>query len=210
MPVASKQNIRQYLVRRDPKLREVFCVVDFPAAKRNKDIYATLLRSIISQQLSIKAADTIHDRFLKLFPAGYPEAERLKRLSLEKLRSAGVSRQKAGYLKAIAKFSLEQGMEYNELAIKNDQEVIEYLTEIHGVGRWTVEMLLMFSLNRKDVFPVDDVGIQNAMRHLYQLNEHGRAFKQKLCVLAEHWQPYRTIVCKCLWRWKSTGYATAE
>ena len=89
----------------------------------------------------------------------------------------------------------------------SDNELIDYLTRIHGVGRWTVEMLLMFTFNRKDVFPVDDVGIQNAMRHLYALDEEGRAFKLAIQAIAEKWQPYRTIVCKYLWRWKGGGYA---
>ena len=92
------------------------------------------------------------------------------------------------------------------LSKKSDDDLIKYLTGLHGVGQWTAEIILMFSFNRKDSFPVGDVGIQNAMRRLYKLDEEGKEFKQKLILIAEQWRPYRAVVCRYLWGWKSIGY----
>lgn len=203
MPPYSREQVKQYLVRRDRKLRPLIAQLAFPVARRNRDVYATLLRSIISQQLSIKAADSIHTRVNALFENGYPAPEVLYRMHTRRLRGAGLSRQKIDYLKAIARFALKQGMDYATLAKCSDAEIIEHLTQIRGVGRWTVEMLLMFSFQRRDVFAVDDVGIQNAMRGLYDLNHDTKSLKHRMLIIAEAWRPYRTIVCKYLWQWKN-------
>lgn len=198
----SREEIKQYLTRRDRRLRPVIQQLAFPVARRTRDVYATLLRSIISQQLSVKAADSIHARVLALFPEYYPDPVLLSKMPVTRLRAAGLSRQKSDYLKAIARFAMDNGMEYATLAKCTDTEIIEYLTQIHGVGRWTVEMLLIFSFQRQDVFAVGDVGIQNAMRRLYGLEYRGTVLKQSMVTIAEHWRPYRAIVCKYLWQWK--------
>ncbi len=207
MPAKNKEQIKQYLLDRDHKLLPVITSVTYPVARRsNKDVYNALLHSIVSQQLSVKAATTIHGRLLNLFPDNNAKPSLLVTMTLSKLRSAGLSKQKAGYFKAIAKIACEGGLEYDTLTKMSDSELIDHLTQIHGVGQWTVEMLLMFTFNRKDIFPLADVGIQNVMRRLYGLEEEGKEFKQKLIFLAEQWQPYRTIVCKYLWSWKASGY----
>jgi DNA-3-methyladenine glycosylase II len=203
MPPYSREQIKQYLVKRDRRLRPLIAQLEFPVARRNRDVYATLLRSIISQQLSIKAAHSIHARVYALFADGYPAPEVLYRMHTRRLRAAGLSRQKIDYLKAVACFALEQGMDYATLAKYSDTEIIEHLTQIRGVGRWTVEMLLMFSFQRRDVFAVDDVGIQNAMRGLYGLEHNGKILKRNMLTIAEAWRPYRSIVCKYLWQWKN-------
>ena len=125
----------------------------------NEDLYLSLMKAIVSQQLSVKAAATIWQRFLVLFKDGYPHAKILLKMKDDKLRSVGLSYQKAGYLKNIARFSSEKTLDYAKLRSKPDEELIEYLVEIKGVGRWTVEMLLMFSLNREDILPLDDLGV---------------------------------------------------
>lgn len=202
----SKEHIKRYLQQQDQRLIPIIATIEYPVSRRNTDVYGTLIHSIIAQQLSVKAAATIHERLLNLFPDHNPEPERLARMTLARLRNVGLSKQKAGYLKAIAKTACQDGLAYQALSNKSDSELIDYLTQIHGVGKWTVEMLLMFTFNRKDIFPVDDVGIQNAMRRLYTLEEEGKVFKQTLITLADNWRPYRTIVCKYLWHWKGTGY----
>jgi DNA-3-methyladenine glycosylase II len=207
MPALNKEQIKQYLLQRDPKLSPVIKSVTYPVFHRNKDIYNALLHSVISQQLSVKAAATIQERVLNLFTDKYAQPELLSRMPVARLHNAGLSKQKAGYLKAIAKAARNDGLAYNILSKKNDAELIRHLTQIHGVGQWTVEMLLMFTFNRKDIFPVGDVGIQNSMRRLYGLEEEGKKFKQKLVMIAERWQPYRTVVCKYLWRWKDSDYS---
>lgn len=206
MPSPSREKIKQHLLDSDPRLQTVIENVAFPAFQRNRDVYAALVHSIVSQQLSVHAASTIHSRLLALFKDNYPHPQHLIKMPLTSLRRAGLSRQKAQYLKDIARFARDEGMSYESLHKLSDEQVIEQLTQIRGVGRWTVEMLLMFSLNRKDVFAVDDVGIQNAMRHLYRLRLQGRPFKQRLLKISEQWRPYRTIVCKYLWRWKGMQF----
>lgn len=203
MPPRSREEIKQYLIKQDRKLRPLLAQIAFPVARRNRDVYATLLHSIIAQQLSVKAADTIHARVLALFPDNYPDPMLLRKMPAARLRAAGLSRQKTDYLKAIARFAQDPGLHYPTLAKYTDEQIISHLTQIHGVGRWTVEMLLIFSFNRRDVFSVDDVGIQNAMQRLYGIEHTGRALKQSMLGIAENWRPYRGLVCKYLWRWKS-------
>lgn len=204
MPSRNREAIKQYLITCDKKLTPLVESIAFPTQKRNRDIYAVLLHSIVSQQLSVKAADTIHGRFLQLFPDQYPHPALLQKIPLLRLRAAGLSRQKAGYLKNIASFSQQYDLSYAALTKQSDADIIEHLTQIKGVGKWTVEMLLMFSLNRNDVFSVDDLGIQNAMRRLYRIDKDGKELRLKMQTIAERWRPYRTVVCKYLWRWRSS------
>ena len=210
MPALSREEIKHYLLTRDKNLRPVLATVAYPVTRCHRDIYATLLHSIVAQQLSIKAAATIHARVLDLFPAKYPAPELLQRISLPRLRAAGLSRQKATYLRNIARFALEEGMDYALLSKLSDAQIIAYLTQINGVGKWTVEMLLMFALNRKDVFSVDDIGIQNAMRRLYRIDASGKALHAKMLTIAERWRPYRTVVCRYLWQWKAQNYSVRD
>jgi len=206
MPPLRREDIKAYLIQRDRRLRSLINQLDFPVARRNRDVYSTLLHSIISQQLSVKAADTIHARVLALFKENYPDPAMLDKMPVTRLRAAGLSRQKTVYLKAVARFALESGIEYEQLKTRTDAQIIEHLTQIHGVGRWTVEMLLIFNFNRSDVFAVDDVGIQNAMSRLYHLDHTGRTLRLEMQRIAENWRPYRAIVSRYLWRWKAMGY----
>jgi len=199
----TQQQLKDYLLKRDRLLEPVIQSVPFPSARRNRDVYRSLTRSIIAQQLSVKAANTIHKRLLELFPDGDAHPELLARMPLARLRRVGLSQQKANYLKGIAQVARSGGLDYAHLSRQSDDELIAGLTQLHGVGRWTVEMLLMFTFDRKDVFPVADVGIQNAMRSLYGIKEEGKAFRQRLVTIAERWQPYRTVVCRYLWAWRS-------
>lgn len=195
--------IQKKLIDRDPRLAEVFeAVGPRPQFYRQPDIYFGLLGAITSQQLSGKAADTIFGRFLDLCPRRNPGPKAVLKLSTEQLRSAGLSGQKLEYIRNIARFSLEKGMTAKRLAPMSDEEVITYLTEIKGVGRWTVEMVLMFGLKRPDVFPVDDLGIRQAMIKLYGLRSKGAALKLNMQKRAALWRPHRTYVSCCLWRWK--------
>ena len=190
-------------MQRDHRLQPVIHSVPYPKARRNRDVYQSLVRSIIAQQLSVKAANTIHSRLLELFPNGEAHPELLVRKSTNRLRSVGLSERKVDYLKGIARVARDGRLDYAYLSRQNDDEIINTLTRLHGVGRWTVEMLLMFTFDRPNVFPVDDVGIQNAMRALYGMKEEGKALRQRMVVIAEQWQPYRTVVCRYLWAWRS-------
>jgi len=189
-------------LKKDALMKEVLKATPTLTFAPNKNLYHSLIRAIVSQQLSVKAADTIYQRFLNLFPDNDPAAEIVLRLDDEQLRNCGLSYQKAGYLKNIAQFSITNGLEYRKLYRKSDEDLITHLTQIKGVGKWTVEMILMFSLNRSDVFPVDDLGIQNAMKKLYGLEGKGKQLHQQMIQIAEQWRPYRTIASRHLWKWK--------
>lgn len=192
-------------LKKDKVLKPVIDRVGTLRLKKELDLYHALLRSIVGQQLSVKAAATIWSRFLGLFKDGYPEPKTLLKLKDEKLRSVGLSFQKAGYLKNIARFSLEETLDYQRLRKLSDEELIDYLVQIKGVGRWTVEMILMFSLQRHDVLPLDDLGIQNGMKHLYDLKHHTKKdLLKEMERIAEQWRPCRTLACLYIWRHKDT------
>ena len=194
-------------LKKDALMKEVLKATPALTFSPNKNLYQSLIRAIVSQQLSVKAAATIYQRFLNLFPGNDPAAEIVLRLDDEQLRNCGLSYQKAGYLKNIAQFSITNGLDYRKLYRMSDEVLIAHLTQIKGVGKWTVEMILMFSLNRPDVFPVDDLGIQNAMKKLYNLDGKGKELHQQMTDIAKQWQPYRTIACRHLWRWKDNNPA---
>ena len=119
------------------------------------------------------------------------------------LRIRDLSNAKVGYVQNVARFELELGMDHDKLQAMENEEVIVYLTQIKGVGRWTVEMLLMFALGREDVFAIDDLGIQNAMIRLYKLErEDKKKFREDLLRISKKWSPYRTYACRHLWEWK--------
>lgn len=171
--------------------------------KKKKNICLYLCASIMSQQLSTKVADVIYQRFLNLYDGKAPTPEQIIATPKETLRSIGLSNAKVNYVQNVAQFALEKGMDHKILNKMTNEEVIEYLIPIKGVGRWTVEMLLMFALCREDVFAVDDLGIQNAMIALYKLDRTDKkAFKEKLLRISKKWSPYRTYACMYLWRWK--------
>lgn len=198
-----KPKIRQHLST-DPKMQEIITITEVEWPEPGGDIYYSLLRAIVFQQLSGKAASTIHRRFIDLFPEAYPYPEELLVLDMPALRAVGLSRQKATYIQNVAEFFQKENLIGKDLADLEDEAVIKYLTQIKGVGRWTVEMLLMFTLNRSDVLPLDDLGIQQAIQQLYGLEENGKALKQKMLEISETWRPYRTYACLYLWRWKDS------
>jgi DNA-3-methyladenine glycosylase II len=165
----------------------------------NIDIYYSLIGSIISQQLSTKVVKIIWRRFTDLFEDGYPEAESLLSKEHDLLRSIGLSNNKARYVKNVAEFKLANDMSFDYLQSMEDEEIIDYLTEIKGVGRWTVQMILMFPMDRPNVFPVDDLGIQNAMKSLYNIKLEKKELKAKMIEIADVWHPYKTIASKYLW-----------
>lgn len=168
-----------------------------------KNIPIKLMGSIISQQLSTKVAAIIYERFLALFPAKKPTIQKVLDTPEDTLRAIGISYAKINYIYAVASFCLEHKITDKKLQKLSNEEIIALLTQIKGVGKWTVEMLLMFSLGREDVFAVDDLGIQQAMTKLYDLDPtNKKQFKLDMLSIAEAWSPFRTYACLHLWRWK--------
>jgi DNA-3-methyladenine glycosylase II len=170
------------------------------ASSRSEDLYFEMLSSIVSQQLSTKAAATIFRRFTELYPESYPHPHLVLETADETLRSAGLSFQKIGYIRNVAAFAQEGNLEHATIDAMEDEDLVQHLTQIKGVGRWTVEMLLMFALERPDVMPLDDLGIQNAMKRQYGLEETGKPLRFRMLEIAENWRPYRTVACKYLWQ----------
>lgn len=184
----------------DPVLAKLIITGTDIKPEPHQDIYLSLLSSIISQQLSTKVARVIKNRFLALFPAQYPPPELLLNQSEEELRSVGLSFQKIGYVRNVAAFAQTGQLNYEVIGSLDDESLIKHLTQIKGVGRWTAEMILMFTLARPDVFPLDDLGIQNAIKKHYGLNQTGKALQQEMVRIAEGWRPYRTLASRYLWQ----------
>lgn len=164
------------------------------------DIYNALLRSIVSQQLSTKVSKIIWNRFTDLFIDSYPGPEQLLAKNHELLRNIGLSNSKANYVKNVAEFKMFNDMSFDYLQDLSDLEIISYLTQIKGVGTWTVQMILMFPMDRPNVFPLNDLGIQNAMKRLYQLSLEKKELLLKMEEISLQWEPYRTVASKYLWK----------
>ena len=198
-----KNKIIRHLSR-DPIMAGLIERYPYPDEIIPISVYEKLISSIIFQQLSTKVATVIHGRFLDLFENAYPDREKLLSMDLATLRNAGLSRQKANYVQNVAEFFQNEEIDENQWDKMTDDAIIQYLTQIKGVGRWTVQMNLMFNLRRPDVFPVDDLGIQNAIKHLYEVDASTtKELKEKMEKVASPWKPFRTYASWYLWR--STG-----
>jgi DNA-3-methyladenine glycosylase II len=188
---------------RDKKFAKILAGQDCLVISKRKDVLLYLCFSIMSQQLSTKVADVIRKRFLNLYPAK-PGPDQILATPHETLRSIGLSAAKANYVHNVARFAIEFGMDHRLFSKMSNEEVIEHFTKIKGVGRWTAEMLLMFSLGREDVFAVDDLGIQQAMIGIYQLDKSDKKkLKEDMLRISAPWSPYRSFACLHLWIHKS-------
>lgn len=169
--------------------------------KRSANTFLFLCRSIIAQQLSTKVAAIIETRFLALLAENTITPDSVLHISIQRLRSIGLSAQKASYIHHVAAFYNDLQLNDEELNKLDDETLILLLTQIKGVGRWTVEMLLMFGLTRKDVFPLDDYGIRQSMIRQYDLSgKTKRELDEQLIRISAHWAPYRTYACLLLWK----------
>lgn len=167
--------------------------------KSRPNVFEDIVDSIISQQLSVKAAATILDRVKSLFADRKITPNLLLNLDDLSLRNCGMSWAKAKYAKDLATKTLDGTLQLDKLDQMSDQEIIDHLVIVKGVGQWTAEMILMFTLVRPDIFPVDDLGIQNAMCRLYNLKPT-KTLKQRMQKIAKTWSPNRTLACQYLWK----------
>jgi DNA-3-methyladenine glycosylase II len=188
---------------KDKKLAKLLTGHEPFKLKFHKNICLRLCASIMSQQLSTKVAKVIYNRFLELYGGEEPTPEQIVATPFDKLRAIGLSNAKTQYVLNVAQFAIDNKLDDKKLKKMSNEEIIELLTQIKGVGKWTVEMLLMFTLGREDVFAVDDYGIQVAMKKLYKLDDSNKKdFKKKMLKLSGKWSPYRTYACLHLWSWK--------
>ena len=192
---------RRVLMRRDPVLRAI--ITKYGACGimtgREADIFCGLVESIVSQQLSTKAAATIYGRLRALMPqSGVPTPDGILLQSDEALRAVGLSRQKVSYVRDLSQRVVDGSLKTDAFATLTDDEVIAQLTQIKGIGRWTADMILIFRLARPDVLPVGDLGIVKAVQKAYGLRKTPDA--KRLLKIGEPWRPYRSIASWYLWR----------
>jgi DNA-3-methyladenine glycosylase II len=189
---------RRLLARRDPILRELMrahgpCGL---SARQHADPFKALTRAIVGQQLSAKAAATIFSRFEALFDT-FPTPAQVLAVSDDRLRGVGLSTQKLGYLRDLCRRIVEGELPLDVLDRMDDEAVIERLTQVKGIGRWTAEMFLIFRLQRPDVLPVGDLGIVRAVQRAYKLRK--APSPDRLTRIGEAWRPYRSVACWYLW-----------
>ncbi len=189
---------RRHLMRSDPVMRDIVKRVGRFGLEIRGQPYEALLRSILYQQLAGAAAHAIERRLLALFDDRLPKPHELVATPDDALRSAGISRQKASYLRSVAEHFASGELSNRELHRDPDETVIAKVTRIKGIGHWTADMLLLFCLGRPDVLPVGDLGVRNSMMSAYGLDE--LPSEETMARIAEAWRPYRSAATWYLWR----------
>jgi DNA-3-methyladenine glycosylase II len=185
---------------KDKKLKKLIDNLPAVELKKRKHIYLQLCNSIMSQQLSIKVAAVFQQRFLNLYNGKNPSPKQVLDTPIDTLRSIGLSNAKANYVHNVCSFFIAEKITDAMLHKMSNAEIIKLLTQIKGIGSWTVEMILMFSMAREDVFAVDDLAIQQTMCKLYTIDATDKkAMKAKMVSISNKWIPYRTYACRYLW-----------
>ena len=192
-------------LRKDKKFAPLLTEANHTIKKR-KNTPVRLMASIISQQLSTKVAAIIFGRFIALFDGKEPSCEQVLACTNDSLRAIGLSQSKVNYIQNVAQFFLEHHITDKQLYAMEPDAIIDLLTQIKGVGKWTVQMLMLFSLGQEDVFAVDDLGIQQAMIKLYGIeSDTKKLLHEKMLAISSKWAPYRSYACLHLWQWKDQG-----
>lgn len=185
-------------LRKDKILGTILDKYTISSPKLSSNLFQDLLEAIVGQQLSGKAASTIFGRFLNLFPKEQiPKPEEILKLSEESLRSCGLSHQKASYLKSLSEEIKSGQLVLEELHILPDEAVVTALTKVKGIGPWTAEMFLIFSLGRLDTFSLGDLGLRTAVGRLYGVDRND---KIKIEEISKKWSPYRSLASLYLWK----------
>ena len=193
----------QQHLKKDKKFAPLLAEANHTIKKR-KNTPVRLMASIISQQLSTKVAAIIFSRFLALFDGKEPSCEQV--LKCTNLRSIGLSQSKVHYIQNVAEFFISNQITDKQLYAMEPDDIIDLLTQIKGVGKWTVQMLMLFSLGQEDVFAVDDLGIQQAMTRLYKIKfETKKELHTKMLAISSKYTPYSSYACLHLWQWKDQG-----
>lgn len=198
IPASRVNEAIRHLKRVDPVIRRLIELAGPFTLKLERDRFGILVRSILSQQISTKAARSIRLRLKDLVHPNPICAEVIDRLTIEEMRSVGLSSQKTRYLKDLSARVLDERLRLNRIGRLSDEDAIEHLTQVMGIGRWTAQMFLIFSLGRLDVFPHDDLGVRSSMRELYGLQE--LPDKHQCCAIAESWKPFSSIATWYCWR----------
>lgn len=188
-----------HLTRNDPMLAPIIAKAGLPTIKPHDNYYASLIGSIISQQLSVKAADTIEKRFLALFDSDLPQPVEILAKSIEELRTAGLSNAKAKYIRDLAEHIIDGRLKFDNFKELSNEEIITELVAVKGIGTWTAHMFLMFCMGRLDVLAVGDLGIRNGIKAIYGLKDIPLANEVKEIASKNNWHPYETAACWYIW-----------
>lgn len=188
----------RHLRKNDAVIGQVIKSVGPFTLKKIPGGFEVVVRSILSQQISTAAAATIRKRLEALLPDGKIAPASLAKLTDDQLQSAGLSSQKRSYVRDLTERTLDGTIDFRRIARQSDEEAIAELIQVKGIGRWTAQMYLMFSLGRLDVFAPDDLGLQNAIKALYEIPEKPK--RTHFETVAEVWAPYRSIASWYLWR----------
>ncbi len=191
-------------LRKDVRMRALMKRHTLETTERPREAFHALTRAIVYQQLSGKAAGTIFKRFTELFPGKkFPSPEQVLKLKDTRFRSAGISTQKMGYIRDLAKRFQDGTIVPKKFPKMTDEEIREHLLVVKGIGRWTADMFLMFTLHRPDVLPTGDLGIQKGFQKVFALRTLPDSIKMEK--LAKDWAPHRTVACLYLWRAADEG-----
>jgi len=185
-------------LKKDPKLAKIIKQVGDYNVKITKNRYQSLVEAIIAQQLSGSAAESILKKFKKLFKSKFPKPVEVIKTPDSKIRSVGLSKMKIMYIKDLSKKIQSKQLNMRKISTKSDEYVVEHLTDVKGIGRWTAEMFLIFSLGRLDVLPVGDLGLKKGIQLIYSLKELPN--EKEIERIAESWKPYRTVATWYLWK----------
>lgn len=190
----------EHLAAHDPVLKPIIQRAGLCRIRPHRNYYWALVDSIISQQLSVKAAASIEKRFQELFRSEVPAPEQILEKSIDELRAVGLSRPKAGYIRDLAQHIVDGKIKFDELDAQSNDEIMRELTDVKGIGEWTVHMFLMFSLGRLDVLPVGDLGVRNSMRTLYGFEHLPTPRDINEIAKKYHWSPYESIASWYIWQ----------
>lgn len=194
--MSSNEAIR--FLKKDPKFSVIIKQVGEYNVKITKNRYQSLIEAIIAQQLSGSAAESILKKFKKLYKTKFPKPIEVIKTPGSKLRSAGLSKMKISYIKDLSKKIETNQLNMRSISTKNDEYVVKQLTNVKGIGRWTAEMFLIFSLGRLDVLPVGDLGLKKGIQLMFSLDELPN--EKEIEQIAESWKPYRTVATWYLWK----------
>ncbi|MEP7251435.1 MAG: DNA-3-methyladenine glycosylase 2 family protein [Ginsengibacter sp.] len=192
----------EYLSK-DKRLKKIIDLQEPYILELGKKIYLQLTYSILSQQLSTKVAKVLRHRFLHLYGDKEPTPQQILDTPATVFRSLGFSNAKASYVHNVSRFFIENKITDAALHKMSNEEVLDLLTQIKGVGKWTVEMILMFTLGREDIFAIDDLGLKQSVIKLYKIKETDpKLLREKILKISSKWSPYRTYASRYLWGWK--------
>jgi DNA-3-methyladenine glycosylase II len=194
------QTAATWLSQHDSVLAPVIAAHGLPTIKPHNDYYGALVNAIIGQQLSVKAAASIKRRFCDLFGGVLPGPAAIIQKTHDELRSAGLSNAKAHYIRDLAQHVIDGRISFEQIAAQSSAELIAELTDVKGIGEWTVHMFLLFCVGRLDVLATGDLGIRNAIRSLYGYPDAPTPLQVSDVSAENNWHPYESIACWYLWR----------